>query len=155
ATMRLIRAGQTLAVFQIESPGQWHLLAQTQPERFDDLIVQTALFRPGPIQGGFVRPYVARRREQVAQRAGPEGQGGSRQQERGEARTAQHARTAQQARDAVQGPWPQGEVPDAFWTEHAVLGPILRDSAGILLFQEQILEIAHQFAGLTYAEADG
>ncbi|HEX2349545.1 MAG TPA: PHP domain-containing protein, partial [Ktedonobacterales bacterium] len=35
ATFRLIRAGQTLAVFQIESPGQWHLLAQTQPQTFD------------------------------------------------------------------------------------------------------------------------
>lgn len=59
--MRLVRAGQTRAMFQIESPSQWHLLAQTQPQSFDDLIVQTALFRPGPILGGFVRPYVARR----------------------------------------------------------------------------------------------
>jgi tripeptide aminopeptidase len=56
--MRLVRAGETIAVFQIESPGQWHLLAQTQPQTFNDLIVQTALFRPGPIQGGFVHPYV-------------------------------------------------------------------------------------------------
>jgi error-prone DNA polymerase len=60
-TMRLIRAGQTLAVFQIESPGQWHLLAQTQPDTFDDLIVQTALFRPGPIQANMVHPYVKQR----------------------------------------------------------------------------------------------
>jgi error-prone DNA polymerase len=58
-TMELIRSGETLAVFQIESPGQWHLLAQTQPDSFRSLIVQTALFRPGPIQGGFVHPYMA------------------------------------------------------------------------------------------------
>lgn len=121
ATMRLVRAGQTLAVFQIESPGQWHLLAQTQPTSFDDLIVQTALFRPGPLQGGFVRPYV-------------------------------ESRMARQA-DAVQTPW-QG-TPDSFWTDHPVLGPLLRDTEGILLFQEQILELAHRYAGLSYAEADG
>jgi error-prone DNA polymerase len=130
-TMELIRAGQTLAVFQIESPGQWHLLAQTQPRTFDDLIVQTALFRPGPIIGGFVRPYVARRQ---------------RNQERAERRERQ--------RDAVQTPW-HGEPADTFWTRHPVLGPILADTEGILLFQEQVLLIAHAFAGLSYAEADG
>ncbi|HEU5438132.1 MAG TPA: DNA polymerase III subunit alpha [Ktedonobacterales bacterium] len=132
ATMHLIRAGQTLAVFQIESPGQWHLLAQTQPQTFDDLIVQTALFRPGPIQGGFVHPYVLRR--QARQRTGSSGNGWH---------------------DAVQTPWHGEHDPDDFWTRHPVLGPILRDTEGILLFQEQILEIAHHFAGLSYAEADG
>lgn len=121
-TMRLIRAGETLAVFQIESPGQWHLLAQTQPQTFNDLITQTALFRPGPIQGGFVHPYVERRKAKQ--------------------------------RDAVQTPW-KGTPADDFWIAHPVLAPILADSEGILLFQEQILEIAHRFAGLSYAEADG
>jgi error-prone DNA polymerase len=131
-TMRLIRSGQTLAVFQIESPGQWHLLAETQPETFDDLITQTALFRPGPIQGGFVRPYVARRQQkQEARQTAP----------------------LPAQRDAVQTPW-RGPR-DTFWTRHPILGPILAGSEGILLFQEQILEIAHQFAGLSYAEADG
>jgi error-prone DNA polymerase len=141
-TMRLIRAGQTLAVFQIESPGQWHLLAQTQPETFNDLITQTALFRPGPIQGGFVRPYVEQRqaKQQAKQRA-----------QRQERAMAAPAPTPQ--RDAVQTPWHGPR--DPFWTHHPVLGPILAGSEGILLFQEQILEIAHQFAGLSYAEADG
>jgi error-prone DNA polymerase len=129
-TMRLIRAGETLAVFQIESPGQWHLLAQTQPQTFNDLITQTALFRPGPIQGGFVHPYVERRK--------------AKQRE-----SQQHVQ-----RDAVQTPW-KGPPVDDFWTAHPVLAPILADSEGILLFQEQILEIAHSFSGLSYAEADG
>ncbi|HZC05837.1 MAG TPA: DNA polymerase III subunit alpha [Ktedonobacterales bacterium] len=130
ATFRLIRAGQTLAVFQIESPGQWHLLAQTQPRTFDDLVAQTALFRPGPLQANMVYPYVQRR--QAQQREGQrEGQ-----------------------RDAVQTPW-KGPPADDFWTAHPVLGVILRESEGILLFQEQILEIAHRFAGLSYADADG
>jgi error-prone DNA polymerase len=138
-TMRLIRSGQTLAVFQIESPGQWHLLAQTQPETFDDLITQTALFRPGPIQGGFVHPYVERRWAKQAARQGT--------------RQPAAAPAIAPQRDAVQTPW-RGPR-DTFWTRHPILGPILAGSEGILLFQEQILEIAHQFAGLSYAEADG
>jgi error-prone DNA polymerase len=132
-TMRLIRAGETLAVFQIESPGQWHLLAQTQPQTFNDLITQTALFRPGPLQGGFVHPYVERRKAKQ--------------------RENQHSQQIRQ-RDAVQTPW-KGTPVDDFWTGHPVLAPILADSEGILLFQEQILEIAHAFSGLSYAEADG
>ena len=131
ATMRLIRAGQTLAVFQIESPGQWHLLAQTQPRTFQDLIIQTALFRPGPLQGGFVRPYVDRRQGRQAER-----------------------QPARRQRDAVQTPW-HGAPADDFWTAHPLLGPLLADTEGIVLFQEQILLIAHAYAGLSYAEADG
>jgi error-prone DNA polymerase len=136
-TMRLIRAGETLAVFQIESPGQWHLLAQTQPQTFNDLITQTALFRPGPIQGGFVHPYVERRKAKQRERQQP-----------------QEIRQEIRQRDAVQTPW-KGTPADDFWISHPILAPILADSEGILLFQEQILEIAHAFAGLTYAEADG
>ena len=64
-TYQLIRSGQTMGVFQIESPGQWHLLARSQPEHFDDLVAQVALFRPGPLQGHMVHPYVARRRGQA------------------------------------------------------------------------------------------
>ncbi len=145
-TMDLIRSGQTLAVFQIESPGQWHLLAQTQPMSFNDLIVQTALFRPGPIQGGFVHPYIERRmgkQEQPDQAA----QGAQ------AARYIRQQRLERQQRDAVQTPWKSPA--DNFWTTHPILAPILAESEGILLFQEQILEIAHAFAGLSYGEADG
>ena len=144
-TMALIRSGQTLAVFQIESPGQWHLLAQTQPASFNDLIVQTALFRPGPIVGGFVHPYIERRLEKQAQHAVPPKQA---------AAGTQAARYIRQQRNAVQTPW-NGAPTNDFWTAHPVLGPILAESEGILLFQEQILEVAHQFAGLSYADADG
>jgi len=155
ATMRLIRSGQTLAVFQIESPGQWHLLAQTQPQTFDDLIVQTALFRPGPIIGGFVHPYVEQR--QARQRQTEQVARGRAAQANCPAEHVQHGQRRQQ-REAVQTPWqtPDGAPPAAtIWTTHPVLHAILQDTEGILLFQEQILEIAHQFAGLSYAEADG
>ncbi|MBV9470359.1 MAG: DNA polymerase III subunit alpha, partial [Abitibacteriaceae bacterium] len=59
----LIRSGQTMAVFQLESPGQWHLLSCSQPKTFNDLVAQVALFRPGPLQGHMVAPYVLRRRQ--------------------------------------------------------------------------------------------
>jgi error-prone DNA polymerase len=153
-TMALIRSGQTLAVFQIESPGQWHLLAQTQPTTFNDLIVQTALFRPGPIQGGFVHPYIERRLDKQAQHG--EHPEHPKQAAAGAqaARYIQQERQQRQQRDAVQTPW-KGTPRDDFWTAHPVLAPILAESEGILLFQEQILEIAHRFAGLSYADADG
>ena len=106
-TYNLIRSGNTVGLFQIESQGQHHLLAQHQPEEFQDLITQVALFRPGPLQGNMVHPYVRRRR---------------------------------------------GKEPVTY--DHPSLEPILRDTYGIILFQEQILEIAHQFAGMPLEGAD-
>lgn len=107
ATFRLIRTGKTMSLFQIESPGQVHLISRTQPEVFRDLVVQVALFRPGPLQGGMVNPYVERRcgREEVVYL-------------------------------------------------HPCLEPILRDTLGVILFQEQVLEICHEFAGMSLEEAD-
>ena len=106
-TFDLIRSGQTLALFQIESMGQMHLIAKNQPQSFDDLVVQIALFRPGPLQGNMVHPYVRRRK---------------------------------------------GEEPAQY--DHPDLEPLLRDTFGVVLFQEQVLEIAHQFAGMSLQEAD-
>lgn len=106
-TFNVIRSGNTVGLFQIESQGQHHLLARHQPEEFQDLITQVALFRPGPLQGNMVRPYVRRR---------------------------------------------QGTEPVTY--DHPTLKPILKDTYGIILFQEQVLEIAHQFAGMPLEEAD-
>jgi error-prone DNA polymerase len=106
-TYELIRQGRTMSVFQIESPGQWNLLSRSQPQVFDDLVAQVALFRPGPLQGNMVHPYILRRR---------------------------------------------GLQPVTY--PHPSLEPVLRDTYGIILFQEQVLEVAHHFAGLTLAEAD-
>lgn len=106
-TYRLIRSGQPIGLFQIESQGQHHLLAQHQPERFEDLISQVALFRPGPLQGEMVHPFVQRRR---------------------------------------------GKEPVEY--DHPLLEPILEDTYGIILFQEQVLEVAHQFAGMSLEAAD-
>jgi error-prone DNA polymerase len=61
ATFALIRASETIGCFQIESPGQRELLARFQPDRFEDLIVDISLFRPGPVKSDMVTPYLERR----------------------------------------------------------------------------------------------
>ncbi|NND73388.1 MAG: error-prone DNA polymerase [Ilumatobacter sp.] len=57
----------TVGVFQIESRAQMATLPRLKPRRFYDLVVEVALIRPGPIQGGSVHPYIRRRngKEQV------------------------------------------------------------------------------------------
>jgi error-prone DNA polymerase len=54
----------TVGVFQIESRAQMATLPRLQPRRFYDLVVEVALIRPGPIQGGSVHPYIRRRNGQ-------------------------------------------------------------------------------------------
>jgi error-prone DNA polymerase len=61
ATFRMIRASDTLGCFQIESPGQRELLQKLQPDRWEDLIVDISLFRPGPVKSDMIRPYLSRR----------------------------------------------------------------------------------------------
>jgi error-prone DNA polymerase len=61
ATFELISASDTLGCFQIESPGQRELLQRLQPTRFEDLIVDISLFRPGPVKSDMIRPYIQRR----------------------------------------------------------------------------------------------
>src|ERR687892_372393 len=61
ATFDLIRESRTLGCFQIESPGQRELLQKFQPTRFEDLIVDISLFRPGPVKSDMVTPFLNRR----------------------------------------------------------------------------------------------
>ena len=61
ATFRLISSSRTLGCFQIESPGQRELLARFQPNRFEDLIIDISLFRPGPVKSDMVSPFLDRR----------------------------------------------------------------------------------------------
>ncbi len=63
-TYESIRAAETTGVFQIESRAQMQMLPRTRPQNLDDLTVQVALVRPGPIQGGAVHPYIERRKRQ-------------------------------------------------------------------------------------------
>src|SRR6185436_541543 len=51
----------TIGVFQIASRGQRNTLPRLKPRKFDDLVVEVAIIRPGPIQGDMVHPYLRRR----------------------------------------------------------------------------------------------
>jgi error-prone DNA polymerase len=110
---REIQAAETMGVFQIESRAQMQMLKRTLPESLDDLTVQVALVRPGPILGGAVHPYIERRK---ALRADP----------------------------SYQVPY-----------EHPSLEPVLRDTLGAIVFQDQVIEVAMAFAGFSPGEAEG
>jgi DNA polymerase III alpha subunit len=106
-TFRLLRTTETVGVFQVESPGQRQLLGRLQPQKFSDIIAEISLFRPGPMKGDMVTPYVERRR---------------------------------------------GRAPVHY--PHPDLEPILKETYGVVLFQEQVLKVAHHIAGFSLAEAD-
>ncbi len=57
----MLQAADTVGVFQVESRAQMSTLPRLRPEKFYDLVVEVALIRPGPIQGGSVHPYLRRR----------------------------------------------------------------------------------------------
>ncbi|MGD9570840.1 MAG: DNA polymerase III subunit alpha [Thermoleophilia bacterium] len=107
-----IQDADTVGVFQIESRAQMQSLLQTRPENLDDLTVQVALIRPGPVSGGAVHPYVKHRR---AKRADP----------------------------SFEPPY-----------DHPLLADVLRDTLGVVVFQEQVLEVAMALAGFTPGQAE-
>ena len=61
ATYECIQKAETTGVFQIESRAQMQSLRRTRPESLEDITIQVAIVRPGPIQGGAVNPYIERR----------------------------------------------------------------------------------------------
>lgn len=61
ATYRMMQKADTVGVFQIESRAQMSMLPRLKPEKFYDLVIEVAIVRPGPIQGGMVHPYLKRR----------------------------------------------------------------------------------------------
>ncbi len=98
----------TIGVFQIESRAQMQTLPRTRPKTFNDLVVEVAIIRPGPIQGNAVHPYIRRK---------------------------------------------QGREPVTY--AHPLLEPSLSDTLGVILYQEQIIEIAMHVAGMKPGRADG
>ncbi|MDH5221780.1 MAG: error-prone DNA polymerase [Betaproteobacteria bacterium] len=62
AVYAMIQRADTVGVFQIESRAQMSMLPRLRPENFYDLVIEVAIVRPGPIQGGMVHPYLRRRR---------------------------------------------------------------------------------------------
>src|SRR2546429_2423122 len=108
-----IQQADTVGDFQIESRAQMESLLAARPENLDDLTVQVALVRPGPIQGGAVHPYIERR---------------------------------QRLREN-----PEFEPP----YDHSLLAEPLRETLGVVVFQEQVLAVAIALAGFSVGEAEG
>jgi error-prone DNA polymerase len=59
----MISRADTIGVFQVESRAQMSMLPRLQPREFYDLVIEVAIVRPGPIQGGMVHPYLRRRQK--------------------------------------------------------------------------------------------
>jgi error-prone DNA polymerase len=104
---QLCQQADTIGVFQIESRAQMQTLPRSRPETFNDLVVEVAIIRPGPIQGDAVHPYLRRK---------------------------------------------QGREPVTYL--HPRLQPILEETMGVVLYQEQILKISMECAGFSGGEAD-
>ncbi len=60
---RMLCRADSLGVFQVESRAQMSMLPRLRPEKFYDLVIEVAIVRPGPIQGGMVHPYLRRKQE--------------------------------------------------------------------------------------------
>jgi error-prone DNA polymerase len=108
-----IQAADTVGLFQIESRAQMQSLLRTQPENLDDLTVQVALVRPGPIQGKAVHPYIHHR---------------------------------QRLREDPSFVYP---------IEHESLREPLRETLGVVVFQDQVLDVSMAAAGFSVGEAEG
>lgn len=108
AVFNMICEGDTVGTFQIESRAQIQTLLKTQPRTLDDLTVQVAIVRPGPIVGGATSPYIQRRLN------------------------------------------PNFQIT----YDHPLLEPVLQDTMGVVLYQDQVIEVAQVLAGFTAGQAD-
>ncbi|MDO5704903.1 MAG: error-prone DNA polymerase [Paracoccus sp. (in: a-proteobacteria)] len=61
ATYQMLQLADAVGVFQVESRAQMNFLPRMKPKEFYDLVIEVAIVRPGPIQGGMVQPYLRRR----------------------------------------------------------------------------------------------
>lgn len=109
---RRIQEGDTVGVFQIESRAQAQMLPRTRPQTLDDLTVQVAIVRPGPIVGGAVNPYV-------------------------------------KAREALREG--RSVEPKAM---HPTVAEVLRETLGVVLYQEQVVQVAICMGGMTPGQAE-
>ncbi len=108
-----IQEADTVGVFQIESRAQMQSLLRTRPETIDDLTVQVALVRPGPIQGKAVHPYI------------------------------EHRRRLREDPSFVHP------------VQHELLREPLASTLGVVVFQDQVLDVAIALAGFSIGEAEG
>ncbi len=108
AVFEMLCKADSIGVFQVESRAQMSMLPRLKPRCYYDLVVEVAIVRPGPIQGGMVHPYL-QRRQLPANRI----------------------------------PYPSKD-----------LIPVLKRTRGVVIFQEQVLQLAMVAANFTAEEAD-
>ena len=108
--------GDTVGLFQIESRAQIQMVRRTRPRNLEDLAVEVAIVRPGPIVGGAVNPYVRRREEQ--------------------------------RRAFEQGLTYTPPV------DHPLLHEPLDETLGVILYQDQVLQVCRALAGFTAGQAE-
>jgi len=106
-TYELIQSTRTLGIFQIESPGQRELVGKLEPKTFTDLIIDISLFRPGPVKGDMITPFLK----------------------------ARHG-------------WSPAQI------IHPDLYEILRETEGVVVFHEQVIQIIATMTGVSLASAD-
>jgi DNA-directed DNA polymerase III PolC len=106
-TYAMMAEGNTLGCFQLESPGMRGLLKWLRPRSLNDIAAAVSLFRPGPLQGGFLETFMRR-----------------------------HI----------------GQEPVEYL--HPSMEQILKETKGVILYQEQFLQLAHTLAGLNLGEAE-
>ena len=106
-TYELIQSTRTLGIFQIESPGQRELVGKLEPKTFTDLIIDISLFRPGPVKGDMITPFLK----------------------------ARHG-------------WSPAQI------IHPNLYEILRETEGVVVFHEQVIQIIATMTGVSLASAD-
>ncbi|MCH2100710.1 MAG: DNA polymerase III subunit alpha [Planctomycetes bacterium] len=107
ATYKLLQAGDTEGVFQLESGGMRRLLANLKPSSYEDVVAVLALYRPGPLGSGLHDVYASRKH----------------------------------GREKVRFP-------------HPLLEEILKETYGVLIYQEQIMRVAQRMGGFSLPEAD-
>jgi DNA polymerase-3 subunit alpha len=106
-TFQLFQNGQTHGVFQFESSGMRDTLRKAKPRCLEDLIALNALYRPGPLRGGVVDDYIARKHGRVEIKY---------------------------------------EVPQ--------MEPLVKETYGVIAYQEQVMRLASELAGFTLGQAD-
>ena len=127
ATAKMLTAGETGAVFQMESAGMTALVKELAPECFEDLIPTVALYRPGPLGSGMVADFIKMRNAQCAMR-----------NEKANSKSNYALRTTNYELHFL----------------HPKLEPILRETFGVILYQEQVMQIVQTLAGFTLGQAD-
>ncbi|MBT3580892.1 DNA polymerase III subunit alpha [bacterium] len=106
-TFKLLCAGETIGVFQLEGSGMRKLIKDLQPKNFEDIIALLALYRPGPLGSGMVNDFVSNKNGKTKVKY---------------------------------------DLP--------ILKPILQETHGMILYQEQVMQIAHTIGGFSMGQAD-